>query len=253
MRSILILGGTTEARLLADRLHGQGDVAVTLSLAGRTRAPAATSVAVISGGFGGEEGLTRWLADHRPDLLIDATHPFAAIMSTSAVGAATRTGVPLIALRRTGWTRQAGARWTEVDDAAGAIAALGPQPHRVFLALGRQQAHAAEAAPWHDYLVRSVEPIEPPLACPKVRYLLERGPFEEEAELTLLREHRIDVIVAKNSGGRASHGKIAAARSLGLEVVMIRRPRLPPARTVADVGEAIVAVRHVLGLAERGE
>ncbi|WP_093451394.1 cobalt-precorrin-6A reductase [Sphingomonas sp. YR710] len=253
MRSILILGGTTEARLLAGRLGAQADVAVTLSLAGRTRMPVTMPVPVVSGGFGGADGLARWLVERRIDLLIDATHPFAAIMSRNAAEASRQSGVRMIALRRPAWERRPGDRWTDAADPAGAIAALGPNPRRVFLALGRQEAHAANAAPWHDYLVRSVEPIEPRLTVPSARYILDRGPFAQADDLALLRDNGIDAIIAKNSGGAASYGKIAAAHDLGIEVILVARPPAPDVPTLGTVDEAVAAALHALGLTERGE
>ena len=224
-----------------------------LSLAGRTRAPVAMPVPVVSGGFGGAAGLAHWLIDRRIDLLIDATHPFAAIMSRHAAGASRQSGVPLIALRRPAWQRQTGDRWTEAANPAGAIAALGPNPRRVFLALGRQEAHAADAAPWHDYLVRSVEPIVPPLTVPSAHYILDRGPFAQDHDLALLRDNGIDAIVAKNSGGAASYGKIAAARDLGIEVILIQRSPAPDVPTLDTMDQAFAAALHALGMAERGE
>lgn len=226
---------------------------MTLSLAGRTRTPVTMPVPVVSGGFGGVDGLARWLVERRIDLLIDATHPFAAIMSRNAAGASRQSGVRMIALRRPAWERRPGDRWTDAADPAGAIAGLGPNPRRVFLALGRQEAHAANAAPWHDYLVRSVEPIDPPLAVPLARYILDRGPFAQADDLALLRDNGIDAIVAKNSGGTASYGKIAAARDLDIEVMLVTRPSVPDVPTLGTVDAAVAAALHALGLIERGE
>ena len=237
---------------MAERLAGCKDLNVTLSLAGRTRSPLAMPVPVRSGGFGGADGLARWMQDNEIGLLIDATHPFAAIMSRNAAEASGRAGIPLLALRRPAWQRQMEDRWIETGSPAAAIAALGKSPRRVFLTLGRQEAHVAENAPWHHYLVRSVEPIDPPLSVPQVTYILDRGPFDESADLKLLRDHRIDAVVAKNSGGAASYAKIAAARALGIEVVMIQRPDAPDAPAVADVDAALEAIGHALGLALRG-
>ncbi|MCG7509230.1 cobalt-precorrin-6A reductase [Mesorhizobium retamae] len=250
---ILILGGTTEARQLAGQLAARPDVEVTLSLAGRTEKPIAQQVPTRVGGFGGAEGLAGYLRDTRIDLLIDATHPYAARISDNAAKAAQRAGVPILALRRPGWEREDGDRWTEVDDASAAAVALGLSARRVFLALGRQEVGAFEAAPQHHYLLRSVDPVEPPLGVPHVDYLLARGPFREADEHRLLVEHQTDVIVSKNSGGDATYGKIAAARALGIEVVMIRRPALPGVPSAPSIPELIAIVDHSLRpVAERG-
>ena len=222
---ILILGGTTEARQLAGKLAARADLSVTLSLAGRTESPVAQRRAGTRvGGFGGADGLAAYLRETRIDLLIDATHPYAAQISANAAQAARMAGVPILALRRPGWEPVEGDRWTLVDTVGDAVQALGPAPRRVFLALGRQEVAAFEAAPQHHYLIRSVDPVEPKLAVPDATYLLARGPFREADERALLEKHRIDVVVSKNSGGEATYGKIAAARALGIEVVMVRRP-----------------------------
>lgn len=250
---ILILGGTTEARQLAGQLAAKPDIELTLSLAGRTENPIAQQVPTRVGGFGGVEGLAAYLKETKADLLIDATHPYAARISANAAKAAQFAGVPILALRRPGWERQEGDRWTEVDAAAGAPAALGLTARRVFLALGRQEVGTFEAAPQHHYLLRSVDPVEPPLGVPHVDYLLARGPFREEDERRLLIEHRIDIVVSKNSGGGATYGKIAAARALGVEVVMIRRPVLPTVPSAPGIPELLAMVDHSLRpVAERG-
>lgn len=250
---ILILGGTSEARRIAAALAARAGLQLVLSLAGRTKSPAAQPVPVRVGGFGGAEGLARHLADAHVDLLIDATHPFAARISANAAQAAASAGVPLVALRRPGWEPVEGDRWTPVATAGEAALALGAAPRRVFLALGRQEAAAFEAAPRHHYLVRSVDPVAPPLAVPDAEYILARGPFAEADELALLSGHRIDAVVAKNSGGAATYGKIAAARALGIEVVMIRRPVLPDVASASTVEELVrMVVHHPALAAERG-
>ncbi|MER8465223.1 cobalt-precorrin-6A reductase [Mesorhizobium sp. M1396] len=255
---ILILGGTTEARQLAGKLTERADLSITLSLAGRTESPVAQGVPVRSGGFGGADGLAAYLRETGVDLMIDATHPYAAQISANAAQAARAAGVPILALRRPGWEIVEGDRWTQVDTVGDAVQALGPAPRRVFLALGRQEVAAFEAASQHHYLVRSVDPVEPRLAVPDARYLLARGPFREPDERALLEEHRIDVIVSKNSGGEATYGKIAAARALGIEVIMIRRPDLPDVPS-AETVEALAAIVDQFGVdhfvepaAERG-
>lgn len=244
MRHILILGGTSEARQLAGRLANRSDLKVTLSLAGRTAHPAAQPVPVRVGGFGGTDGLVAYLGAQSVDVLVDATHPYAETIAAHAAEAAARASVPIVALRRPAWTAAAGDRWIEVEDVAGAVAALGGEPRRVFLAIGRQEIGAFTAAPQHDYLIRSVDPVEPPLDVPHAQYIMARGPFGESDERALLKEHRTEFIVAKNSGGQATYGKIAAARTLGVAVVMLRRPALPAVPTAGTVEDALAWIDH---------
>jgi precorrin-6A/cobalt-precorrin-6A reductase len=244
MRRILILGGTTEARALAERLAGRADLAVMLSLAGRTANPVVQPVPVRSGGFGGAAGLADYLAREHVDALIDATHPYAAIMAANAAQAARLAGVPLLALRRPPWSAVAGDRWSEVADAGAAVRNLGEAPRRVFLALGRNDIAPFVQAPQHRYLVRSVDPVEPPLRVPHASYAIGRGPFTQTDDLALLTTHGIETVVCKNSGGDATYGKIAAARTLGLDVVMLRRPALPEVEAVETIVDALAWIDH---------
>jgi precorrin-6A/cobalt-precorrin-6A reductase len=154
---ILILGGTTEAAALARLLAERPGIEAMISLAGRTRNPAAPPIAHRIGGFGGVEGLCSFLREREVTALIDATHPFAEQMSANAVEAAKLAGIALLALRRPAWRAEPGDRWTEVQDAEAAVAALGPEPRRVFLTTGRLELPAFLAAPQHFYLVRSVD------------------------------------------------------------------------------------------------
>lgn len=250
-RRLLILGGTTEARQLAARLAADARLDVVLSLAGRTANPLRQPVPIRRGGFGGPEGLAAYLEEGRIDALVDATHPYAVRISASAAWAAARVGTPLLALRRPPWTMAPGDRWLVVADAAEAAAALGDLPHQVFLALGRQDLAAFERAPQHGYLLRSVDPVDPPLALPHVTYIQARGPFAESEERALLEAHGIDIVVTKNSGGTATYGKIAAARQLGLPVIVLRRPAVPDTPAVATVDEAVAWLSHALSLPPR--
>lgn len=243
---ILLLGGTTESAALAALLAGDARFAATLSLAGRTRTPRPQPLPTRIGGFGGAEALARYLHAERIDALVDATHPFAAIMSRNAAAAAEMAGVALLALRRPAWQPQAADRWICVPDMPAAAAALGAAPRRVLLTVGRQDLAAFVVAPQHHYVVRSVDPPTPDSLPPGAETLLARGPFELEEERALLRHHRIDVIVSKNSGGSATQAKLAAARELGLEIVMVERPVKPAAPTVGNVEAAFewLAARH---------
>jgi precorrin-6A/cobalt-precorrin-6A reductase len=249
MRRVLILGGTLEARRLAERLRGRADVAIMLSLAGRTAAPVAQPVPTRVGGFGGAEGLAAYLRAERIAALIDATHPYAATISANAARAAAVAGVRLLALRRPPWQPVAGDRWTEVADVPAAVRALALAPRRVFLALGRKELQPFGSAPHHHYLVRSVDPVDPPMPVPHATYLVARGPFAESAERELLTAHAIDAVVAKNSGGEATYGKIAAARGLGIEVILLRRPHLSDVPSVASIEEAAAWLDHALASA----
>jgi precorrin-6A/cobalt-precorrin-6A reductase len=243
---ILILGGTTEARELAEGLAADPRYDAAISLAGRTADPRPQQLPTRIGGFGGAEGLATFLKAESVALLVDATHPFAARISHNAAAAAETTGTPLLALRRPVWEPDPGDRWTTVESVVEAVSALGEKPRRVFLAIGRQEAFHFEKAPQHSYVVRSVDPVTPPLDLPDVTALLASGPFAEEDEMDLLRQHGIEVIVAKNSGGTATYGKIAAARKLGLEVVMVERRKPADVPTVGNCDEALERIHQWL-------
>ncbi|GAA5034197.1 cobalt-precorrin-6A reductase [Streptomyces siamensis] len=236
---VLILGGTTEARRLAEILEDRAPrLRVTTSLAGRVTAPRLPPGEVRVGGFGGAGGLAAWLRAHRVDALVDATHPFARTISAHAAEAAAGTGVPLLAVRRPGWVPEAGDDWHEAGslaEAAGLLPALG---RRVFLTTGRTGLAAFAHLDTIRFLVRSVDAPEAPH--PRhMEVVLDRGPFTLDGERALLRRHRIDVLVTKDSGGAATAAKLRAAREAGLPVVVVRRPPLPEGvRCAADPDEA---------------
>ncbi len=223
-------------------------------MAGRTKNPVEQPVPVRIGGFGGAEGLANFLRSEGFDLLVDATHPYAARISANAVHAAKSAGVPLVTLARPAWVPIQGDNWNAVADVEDAVSTLGAEPKNAFLALGRQELLPFEAAPQHAYLIRSVDPVEPPLSVPQARYITARGPFALNDEIAMLNDNGIDVIVSKNSGGKAAYGKIEAARVLHIPVIMIDRPPLSDGDTVPDIETALAAIRHQLSLLEnRGE
>jgi precorrin-6A/cobalt-precorrin-6A reductase len=238
MPRVLLLGGTTEAAAMARALAGAGVDAV-YSYAGRTGAPVAQPLPVRVGGFGGVEGLARYLLAEGITHVIDATHPFAAEMSRNAVAACSATGAALIALERTAWQAGQGDNWTQVPDAAAALAALGPVPRRVFLAIGRQTLVAFSGGVAHHYLVRLVDPPVEPLPLPLAEAVIARGPFDVAGDRALLVRHRIEVIVAKNAGGTGAEAKLVAARELGLPVILIDRPQGPKRQTLQGVAEVM--------------
>ncbi len=228
---VLILGGTTEASAIARALAGDGRFAPILSLAGRTRAPALPPIPSRIGGFGGAEGLAAYLHRERIDALVDATHPFAARMKATAA----RMALPRLCVLRPPWTAQPGDRWMDVPDIAAAAACLGPAPRRVFLTVG--QGELGVFGPPHRYLVRSVDrPADAPADAVVVTA---RGPFSEADDHALMQAHGIDALVTKNSGGSAVAGKLAAARALGVTVLMVARPPPPDGPTVPDAAAAI--------------
>ncbi|MEU8919795.1 cobalt-precorrin-6A reductase [Kitasatospora sp. NPDC048545] len=239
MRHLLILGGTTEGRTLAAALDGRPALRVTSSLAGRVAEPRLPAGEVRIGGFGGPDGLADWLRAERVDAVVDATHPFAAGISHNAALASAAVGVPLLVLRRPGFTRVDGDHWLPVPSLAAAADLLPRRGERVFLTTGRQSVAAFAHLDGVHFLARSVDPPEPPLP-PSFEVLLDRGPFTIEGELALLRAHDIDVVVTKDSGGAATAPKLTAARGLRLPVIVVERPPVPDGvPVVTDVEGAL--------------
>lgn len=235
---LLVLGGTAEARALAAALAPRPGLAVTTSLAGRTRAPAPVAGAVRIGGFGGAAGLADYLSRNRVDAVIDATHPFAARISANAALACRRAGAPRAALWRPEWRPVPGDRWIRAAGAAAAAARAAEFGGRILLAVGRGSLAPFAARGGARYVVRTFEPVDPDML-PGAEFVVARGPFDEDSEAAFLRARRIALVVAKNAGGRAGYGKIAAARALGLPAVLIARPPPPEAPRVATVAAAL--------------
>lgn len=234
---LLILGGTAEARKLAEKL---GPRAV-LSLAGATRNPLATPQR--SGGFGGVAGLKNYLSQQAISTIIDATHPFAAQMSHNAATAAAGLGLPLLRLERAAWPESPD--WINAETLPEAALRL-PAAARVFLSVGGQSIAPFLARPDIWTLVRS---IEPPAHFPRHgEVLLQRPPFTKAGEIDLMRRHAITHLVSKNAGGQATIAKLAAAAALGLQVIMVKRPLLPPVLTVESVAEAVKWIAQQKGI-----
>ncbi|MBV7544499.1 cobalt-precorrin-6A reductase [Acidovorax sp. sic0104] len=246
MTHVLLLGGTTGASQLAQALH-QAGVSAVFSYAGVTQAPLAQPLPVRVGGFGGVQGLVRYMADHGITHVVDATHPFAAQMSRHACEACAMAGVPLLALERPPWQPGPGDRWIDVPDMAAAASVLPAEPTRVFLAVGRKQLQAFAGQRQHRYLLRLVDAPAPgslPWPDDSVDLEIGRGPFSAEHDLALLQAHRVRWLVAKNAGGEATRGKLDAARALGLPVVMVQRPHLPQRARTGHVDAVIHWLRH---------
>ncbi|MEO0379725.1 MAG: cobalt-precorrin-6A reductase [Pseudomonadota bacterium] len=241
--NLLILGGTTEATVLGAAvatagLHG------TVSFAGRVARPKRQPLPQRIGGFGGVEGLRDYLSGHAITHVIDATHPFAAQMSRNAVAACAQAKVPMIALTRAPWCAQVGDDWTHVPDIAGAVAALDRPAARILLAVGRMHLDDFAPNPQHSYLLRLVDPPSRPPSFPNHHVLVSRGPFTEAADRALMEQHRIDLVVSKNSGGTGAYAKIKAARALGIPVIMIDRPAIPDRAEAYSVSEVMAWLGH---------
>jgi precorrin-6A/cobalt-precorrin-6A reductase len=238
---VLVLAGTAEAAEIATRLHAAG-VPVVASFAGRTSAPAALPCPVRTGGFGGVDGLVAELRRGGYGTLVDATHPFAATMPHHAAAAAATAGVPRVRVLRPPWVPRPGDRWDEVDDLAAAARRLGEVgAERVLLTVGRYDLAAFAPGGDRRYVVRSIEAPDPTVL-PGAVVVTARPPFAEAGEVALLREHRIDTLVTKNSGGSATAAKLTAARDEGVRVVMVRRPAPPPGEVAPDVATVLSAL-----------
>lgn len=242
-RRILILGGTSDARVLADELIAAGYETVT-SLAGVTEAPVMPAGQLRVGGFGGEDGLYAYLSDEKFDAIADAAHPFAAQISRHGFKAAERAGLLYLRLEREPWVPVSDDRWIGVPDIAGAVAAL-PSQSCVLLTIGRK-----EIAPFLERgdMAGVARMIEKPLLelPPNWRLILARPPFCMEDERNLMANHRITHLVTKNAGGAQTEAKLLAARGLGLPVIMIARPAKPAGRVFATAAALVVALRQFL-------
>jgi precorrin-6A/cobalt-precorrin-6A reductase len=238
MLRVLILGGIGDAVELAIKIANIPGIEVITSLAGRTREPANLPGNVRSGGFGGVPGLTNYLREMQIDLLIDATHPFANQISENAAAATQEVGIPRLMVIRPPWEKLEDDDWLEVEDNLAAATTLANRAKRVFLTIGRQEigtfAHLQEI--W--FLMRMIDPPNTDVIIPPGLILCDRGPFNLENEQEILLKYNIDTIVSKNSGGNATYPKIIAARKLGIKVVMVNRPPVPPGKQVADVDSA---------------
>jgi precorrin-6A/cobalt-precorrin-6A reductase len=231
---VLLLGGTAEGRALAKSLHGHVDI--VSSLAGRVPDPALPVGPVRIGGFGGVDGLRKWLRDQHIDAVVDATHPFAATITAHAAQVCGELGLPYLVLARPAW--DPGAAIVVASDIGAAEAVARRHYSRVFLTTGRSGiAPFAGSDTW--FLIRAVTAPDDAVLPRRHQLVLSRGPYRYDDEFALLQEHRIDALVTKNSGGEMTRPKLDAAAALGISVVMVARPPLPAGVTkVGTVGEA---------------
>jgi precorrin-6A/cobalt-precorrin-6A reductase len=243
MTRTLVLGGTTEASSLARALAEWGADAV-FSYAGRTNAPVAQPLPTRIGGFGGVQGLVQYLQSEAISQVVDATQPVAAQMSANAVEACAQAGVALRAFERPPWQARTGDVWQRVPDLNAAVDALPQTPARVFLAIGKQNLALFSKASQHHYLLRLVDTPDAPLPLPDVTAVIARGPFATAGDIALLIQHKIDVIIAKNAGGRGAQAKLEAARELGVPVILVDRPFVPSRMILGDLGQVMAWLGH---------
>ena len=242
-RRVLILGGTGEAVALARVLEHREEFDVVTSLAGRTRHPATIPGRVRTGGFGGTDGLSSYLEAEGVDAVVDATHPYATAISRHAARACDAQGVPRVQLWRPAWAPEDGGDWTEVpslEAAADAVAEAGVSADgTVFLTTGARDVQVFRRLRATRFLVRLVDVPRTPLPLARFELIVGRGPFAIDDERALLLAHGVELLVSKNSGGAATYPKLAAARELGVPVVMVRRPDPEPGAGVETVEEIL--------------
>jgi precorrin-6A/cobalt-precorrin-6A reductase len=236
---ILLLGGTSEARALAGLLHP--DIDVISSLAGRVPDPALPVGEVRIGGFGGVDGMREWLSDAGVDAVVDATHPYAATITAHAAAVCGELSLPHLVLVRPAWPP--GDAIVVASDAEAAKTVAANRYSRAFLTTGRSGTAAfVDVDAW--FLIRAVTAPDVHTLPRRHHLVLSRGPYHYDDELALLREHHIDVLVTKNSGGVMTRSKLDAAAALDIPVVMVDRPPLPRnVATVATVDDAEAWVR----------
>lgn len=238
-RRILILGGTGEARMLANRLNEHG-LDVISSLAGRTDNPLLPGGETRIGGFGGVEGLAAYLRAEKVDLLIDATHPFAARISTNATEAAHKARVEILRLERPPWRAEEGDLWHHVQSLEDAVAAL-PEKCTAFVTIGRQQLGAFLERDSIRVVARAIEGPRIPMP-PHWTMILDRPPFALADEIALFRKYAIDVLVTKNAGGGETRAKLLAARELKKPVIVIDRLPKPAVEIHEDMNSLLACL-----------
>jgi precorrin-6A/cobalt-precorrin-6A reductase len=233
--SVLILGGTEQARALAASLDSNPNFEVVYSLAGVTGNPTLGAGTVRRGGFGGAAGLARFMTDQSINTLVDATHPFAATMTGNALKACAMTGIRHVIFSRPAWTASNEDEWISVPDVSTAADQFLFHGQRGFLTIGSRELEpfVRLASGW--FLVRTIERPQAELSSERFCITQARGPFNLDAEIVLLKEHKIDCVVTKNSGGDATRAKLDAARELGLPVLVCERPALPGGLTLTTL------------------
>ena len=230
-KNLLILGGTTEASALA-QIISKTNIIARLSYAGRVSRLRPSPIEKRVGGFGGVPGLVEYLKLEKITHVIDATHPFASQMSKNAIEACSIASIPLAALTRPAWQSKKGDKWINVPNLEAAVQYLKQPKKRVLLAIGRQSLSLFYSQPQHSYILRLVDPPERRLKFPDHSINISRGPFTIKNDMALFKKYKIELVVAKNSGGSGAYSKIEVARTLGVSVIMVDRPEIPSRKEI---------------------
>ena len=235
--TVLLLAGTGDAKRIAQGLADAG-VAAVASLAGATRAPDALAIPTRIGGYGGAVGFEAYLDAEGITRVVDATHPFAAQITLRTAAICGARGLPYLRLTRSPWVPGAGDDWTEINCEEDAAAHI-PARATVFLATGRQTLARFGNLVGRRLVCRQIDPPDGPFPFAGGEFLIGRPPFSVADEVDLFRRLGVDFLIVKNAGGVASRSKLDAARELGIPVLMIKRPEVPPGPTVESVQEAL--------------
>ncbi|OJI94424.1 precorrin-6A/cobalt-precorrin-6A reductase [Planktotalea frisia] len=235
--TLLILSGTGEGRRIAAELHSQG-IDLIASLAGETRNPKDQIVPLRIGGFGGEEGFRRYLAEAKISAVLDVTHPFASEISERSARICADLMLPYCIFARPPWTPNAQDDWTELEDESAAAQYISAGA-TVFLATGRKTLHRFADLSKCRLICRQIDPPDGPFPFANGEFLIGRPPFSVEDEIALFDKLKVDWLIVKNAGGAASFSKLEAARALKLKVGMIKRPERPDAPSVSSIEQAV--------------
>lgn len=244
-KTVLILGGTTEARALADLINKDYPerVKTIYSLAGRTR-PRRVAGEVRIGGFGGKQGLSDYIKINHIDFVIDSTHPFAEKITKTAKSVCDDLHLPRLIVSRPPWTQPDGANWHRVSSLEEAAKILPTLSRFPLLTTGRGSLEKFSGLDGLHFYVRVLDKSDKPLPLKKATEIVARPPFDLESEKKVLTEYKIDCLVSKNAGGEQTRQKIVAAMDLSLPVVMVDRPIEPEGPRVYTPEEAVLWLKE---------
>ncbi|AXI54648.1 Precorrin-6A reductase (plasmid) [Pseudoseohaeicola sp. NH-UV-7] len=235
---LLLLAGASEARGIADALRSCDQMRVTASLhfAERTAGPLAVPTRI--GGFGGGNRFAAFLAENRITAVLDATHPFAAEITQRSRRICRDLNLPYAQVLRPEWQAVKGDIWHDVGDETEAAQIIPPEA-RVFTTTGRATIEKFAGLRAQHLFVRQLRDGAQPRPVDRMTYVRGVGPFSVTDEIALFQKLNITWLVARNAGGVINYTKIEAARALGIDVAMIRRPSQSGASELQTVTDAL--------------